>query len=298
MPTETVYGLAANATDATAVLKIFEAKGRPRFDPLIVHCSDVAHAQTVAVFTDRALALARAYWPGPMTLVLQRRECIPDAVTSGLSTVAVRVPDHPVAQALIRASGLPLAAPSANRFGRMSPTTAAHVREQLGDALLVLEGGPCRVGVESTVLRPDPAPALVLRPGGVSREMVALVLGDVSMADTKARADNLPRDAPGMLASHYAPRKPLRLRVPGTPWPEEPAVALLGFTGADFPSGGGPRVALSATGSTMEAAANLFARMRVLDAFPDVREIVAELVPDTGIGEAVNDRLRRAAGLG
>lgn len=294
MPTETVYGLAADALDARAVLRVFEAKGRPRFDPLIVHCADLDQVRTVAVLSDRALRLA-ALWPGPLTLVLPRLPAVPDAVTAGLDTVAVRIPDHPLALALIRASGRPLAAPSANRFGRISPTTAAHVAEQLGDAVAgVLDGGPCRVGVESTVLRPDPSP-LVLRPGGVPRERLAAALGEpVALAGRDERAGALPRAAPGMLASHYAPRAPMRLRAPGAPWPDDGA--LLAFAGADLPPGRDAAV-LSRAGDVAEAAAVLFARLRELDARrPPI--ITAELVPDAGLGEAVNDRLRRAAGLG
>ncbi len=294
MPTETVYGLAANALDARAVLSVFEAKGRPRFDPLIVHCADVAMARTVAHFSPRAERLA-ALWPGPLTLVLPRLPCIPDAVTAGLDSVAVRIPDHPLALALIRAAGVPLAAPSANRFGRISPTTATHVAEQLGEAVAgILDGGPCRIGVESTVLRPDPSP-IVLRPGGVTREQLAQALGEpVALADRNARSAALPQEAPGMLASHYAPRAPLRLRAAGEAWPAD--AALLAFTGADLPSGAVSAV-LSRTGDLPEAAANLFALLRRLDATAP-RAIVAELVPDSGLGEAINDRLRRAAGLG
>ncbi len=294
MPTETVYGLAANALDARAVLRVFEAKGRPRFDPLIVHCADLAMARTIARFSPRAERLA-ALWPGPLTLVLPRLPCIPDAVTAGLDNVAVRIPDHPLALALIRAAGMPLAAPSANRFGRISPTTAAHVVEQLGDAVAcVLDGGPCRVGVESTVLRPDPSP-VVLRPGGVTREQLTEVLGEpVVLADRSARVEALPQEAPGLLASHYAPRAPLRLRTPGGEWPLD--AALLAFTGTDLPAGAVHAI-LSPTGDLAEAAASLFARLRQLDA-AGPQLIVAELVPENGLGEAVNDRLRRAAGLG
>jgi L-threonylcarbamoyladenylate synthase len=294
MPTETVYGLAADALDARAVLRVFEAKGRPRFDPLIVHCADLEQVRSVAVLSPRAERLA-ALWPGPLTLVLPRLAVIPDAVTAGLDTVAVRIPDHPLALALIRASGRPLAAPSANRFGCISPTTAAHVAEQLGAAIAgVLDGGPCRVGVESTVLRPDPSP-LVLRPGGVARATIADLLGeDVALAGHDERADALPREAPGMLASHYAPRAPLELRAPGTDWPG--SGALLAFTGADLPPNRDSAL-LSRSGDLAEAAANLFARLRDLDARRPSR-ICAELVPEHGLGEAINDRLRRAAGLG
>ncbi|MEK7413560.1 MAG: L-threonylcarbamoyladenylate synthase [Planctomycetota bacterium] len=298
MPTETVYGLAANALDAQAVLRIFAAKGRPRFDPLIVHCANLSQARSVAVFSPRAERLAAACWPGPLTLVLPRQACVPDVVTAGLDTVAVRVPDHPMALALIHAAGLPLAAPSANRFGRISPTTADAVREQLGDQIAcILDGGPCRVGVESTVLRPDPTP-IVLRPGGITRDQLATILDEpVELADSAARSDALPREAPGLLASHYAPIAPVELLAARAAWPTQPNVGLLAFTGATLPHGAGPSAILSPTGNLTQAAANLFACLRQLDALRPIR-IVAELVPDSGLGEAINDRLRRAAGRG
>lgn len=295
MPTETVYGLAANALDSRAVLRVFEAKGRPTFDPLIVHVADANQAWTVAVPSPRARRLAEAFWPGPLTLVLPRRACIGDAVTSGLDTVGVRVPAHPLARGLIRAAGVPVAAPSANRFGRISPTTADHVREQLGDAIAgIVDGGPCAVGVESTVLCPDPSP-IILRPGGVSREALAACLGEaVAVADTTGRAQHLPAQAPGMLASHYAPRVPLHLRGE-EPWPTVPAIGRLAFRAV--PPAGGPTEILSPSGDLAEAAMHLFAALRRLDA-SGVTAIVAETVPDHGLGLAINDRLRRAAGLG
>ncbi|GDY14675.1 threonylcarbamoyl-AMP synthase [Planctomycetota bacterium] len=296
MPTETVYGLAADALDAAAVLRIFTAKGRPRFDPLIVHCADAEHAWTVAEPSPRARRLAATCWPGPLTLVLPRRPIVPDAVTSGLDSVAVRVPDHPLALALIRACGRPLAAPSANLFGRISPTCAAHVREQLGDAVAeILDGGPCRVGVESTVLRPDPTP-LILRPGGLTRERIAEILDErVDLADRSVRAEHLALPAPGLLASHYAPRTPLRLRRSLEPWPD--GAGWLAFTGRDLPRIGTAVEILSADGDLAEAAASVFAALRRLDA-ANLPLIVAELVPESGLGAAINDRLRRAAGLG
>ncbi len=296
MPTETVYGLAGNALDAQAVLRIFAAKGRPTFDPLIVHVADAEQAWTIAEPSPRARLLAARCWPGALTLVLPRRAVVPDVVTSGLDTVAVRCPDHPLARALIRAAGVPLAAPSANPFGRISPTTAAHVREQLGAAVaVVLDGGPCRIGVESTVLLPDPVP-LILRPGGMTREVLEAVLGEpVALAGRAQRADNLPLAAPGMLASHYAPRTPLRLRQGA--WPTSRDVACLALRGDDLPASITQREILSAQGDLAEAATNLFAAMRRLDA-AGASAIVAELMPDVGLGVAINDRLRRAAGLG
>jgi L-threonylcarbamoyladenylate synthase len=298
MPTETVYGLAANACDAQAVLRVFQAKGRPTFDPLIVHVADAAQAWTVARPSPRAERLAAALWPGPLTLVLPRTAVVPDVVTSGLDTVGVRCPDHPLALALIRAAGVPLAAPSANPFGRISPTTADHVREQLGTAVaVVLDGGPCRVGIESTVLLPDPVP-VILRPGGVTRERLQEVLGEaVLVADRTARAAALPQQAPGMLPSHYAPVKPLRLRAAGEAWPVDPAVGLLAFTGADVPGSARQVEVLSRRGDLAEAAAGLFAALRRLDAGA-ATTLVAEMVPEHGLGLGINDRLRRAAGLG
>lgn len=294
MPTETVYGLAADALDAQAVLRVFAAKGRPSFDPLIVHVADAQQAWTVAEPSPRARRLAERFWPGPLTLVLPRRPCIPDVVTSGLDTVGVRCPDHPLALALIRAAGRPLAAPSANRFGRISPTTAAHVREQLGEAIAgVVDGGACRVGVESTVLLPDPVP-VILRPGGVTREALAAFLAEpVAVAGREQRADHLPAQAPGMLASHYAPRAPLTLRE--GPWPTAAGIGRLAFR--EPPPPGGPAAVLSASGDLAEAAANLFAHLRRLDA-DGVAGIVAELAPAEGLGLAINDRLLRAAGRG
>jgi len=298
MPTETVYGLAANALDAAAVLAVFAAKGRPRFDPLIVHVADAEQAWTFAEPSRRARLLAARFWPGPLTLVLPRRAIVPDVVTAGLDTVAVRCPDHPLALALIRAAGVPLAAPSANRFGRISPTTAAHVREQLGEAVAaVLDGGPCRVGVESTVLRPDPSP-LILRPGGVTREALAEALGEtVAVAGRSEHAANLPLAAPGMLASHYAPLIPLRLKSPDHHWPVDARLGYLSFRGDNLPGDARFVEVLSRRGDLGEAAAALFAALRRLDA-SGATAIIAEAVPDEGLGLAINDRLRRAAGQG
>ncbi len=296
MPTETVYGLAANATDAAAILRIFTAKGRPHFDPLIIHVADAEQAWTVAEPSPRARRLA-ILWPGPLTLILPRKAGINDLITSGLDTVGVRVPDHKIALALIRAAGVPLAAPSANRFGRISPTCAAHVWEQLDGSIAgVVDGGACRVGIESTVLRPDPLP-MILRPGGVSREQLEDILGEpVAMAGREDRAESLPQQAPGMLASHYAPRIPLRLRAADEAWPTATDVARLAFSAAPAQLGG-PTEVLSVRGDLAEAAMHLFAALRRLDA-SGAQRMVAELVPDVGLGPAINDRLRRAAGLG
>jgi L-threonylcarbamoyladenylate synthase len=297
MPTETVYGLAGDARNPAAVAAIFAAKRRPGFDPLIVHVADLEQAEGVAHFDERARLLARRCWPGPLTLVLPRRPGIPDLVTSGLETVGVRCPDHPLALALIRASGLALAAPSANLFGRISPTTAAHVSEQLGEAVaMILDGGPCRVGVESTVLALAPQ-ATILRPGGYGAEELSALLGEpVLLADTHRRAEHLPAAAPGLLASHYAPGTPLRLRARGEAWPRDPGIGLLAFRGHDLPAGASARV-LSPSGDCAEAATRLFAALRELDGL-GLAAIVAETLPEQGLGVAINDRLRRAAGLG
>jgi L-threonylcarbamoyladenylate synthase len=298
MPTETVYGLAANALDAEAVVRIFSAKKRPAFDPLIVHVADAEQAWKIAVPSPRARLLAEKCWPGPLTLVLPRRSVVPDVVTSGLETVGVRCPDHPLALALIRASDTPLAAPSANLFGRISPTTAEHVREQLGDAVAeILDGGPCRVGIESTVLLCDPTP-IILRPGGITREQLVAILGEpVHLAERNERAAHLPQQAPGLLPSHYAPRKPMTIRAAGQSWPRDVNSAILSWNGADIPTNLQPVEILSKNNDLAEAAAGLFAALRRLDASL-ATNIIAEYVPAHGLGLGINDRLRRAAGLG
>ena len=294
MPTETVYGLAASALDARAVLRIYTTKGRPRFDPVIVHVADAEQAWTLCEPSARARRLAQACWPGPLTMILPRTALVPDIVTSGLETVAVRVPDHPVALALIRAAG-PLAAPSANPFGQISPTTAAHVSEQfLASQVLVLDGGACRVGIESSVLRVDPP--LLLRPGGYSREALSGILGEaVALSDREQRAAAVAMPSPGMLASHYAPRTPLRLRSGAIPAGER--FAYLSWAGIDIPPQAHAVEVLSTALDLAEAATRLFAALRRLDD-ASARSIICELVPDEGLGEGVNDRLRRAAGLG
>jgi L-threonylcarbamoyladenylate synthase len=219
-------------------------------------------------------------------------------VTSGLETVAVRCPAHDLARAVIRACGVPLAAPSANLFGRLSPTTARDVAGQFGDAVaVVLDGGPCRVGIESTVLRVDPIP-VILRPGGVSREALADALGEpVALADRAAREGSLALPSPGLLASHYAPRTPMRLRTVGEPWPAALDQAILSWRGMDLPASARCMEILSRTGDLSEAAAGLFAALRRLDAC-GASVIIAELVPEDGLGLGINDRLQRAAGLG
>lgn len=311
-PTETVYGLGANAFDSQAVARVFEVKGRPHFDPLIVHLADVSWINRVArEFPSQAARLADRFWPGPLTLVLPKQPEVPDLVTAGLDTVAVRVPDHPVAQALISAAATPVAAPSANPFGRISPTTAAHVREQLGDRIdFILDGGPCRVGVESTVLLCEGDRWVLLRPGGTTVEEIEDCLGTViwgTLAPSRDPTEGLA--APGTLERHYAPRTPLLLvdradrTIPGA-GPESSIIRRgtsqnVGLLALTPPADSQPYAqveVLSATGDLREAAANFFAALRRLDA-AGLDLIVAERFPELGLGRALNDRLRRAAAL-
>ncbi|WP_245689559.1 L-threonylcarbamoyladenylate synthase [Roseospirillum parvum] len=291
-PTETVYGLAADATNDRAVAAIFAAKGRPRFNPLIVHLAAADQAAALARVDDRAARLMAAFWPGPLTLVLPRRPEGPlsPLVSAGLPTVALRVPAGPVAGPLIHAAGRPLAAPSANRSGYLSPTTAAHVAADLemgpgaDQVAMVLDGGPTSVGLESTVLDlTGPTPAL-LRPGGLDPDALAEVLG-APVAVAAPPADPEAPTAPGQLASHYAPRRPLRLNATEA----RPGEALLGFAGTP-----GALADLSPAGDLVEAAANLFRRLHELDAGPHAALAVAP-IPERGLGIAINDRLRRAA---
>ena len=287
-PTETVYGLGGDATDERAVARIFEAKGRPRFNPLIVHVPDLAAAERLALFDDRARAAARQFWPGPLTLVLKRRaeSGLSLLASAGLDTVALRVPAHPVAQALLRAAGRPVAAPSANRSGRVSPTTAAHVAAELGDrTAVILDGGPTQIGLESAVLDLSGAAPILLRPGGVTLEELAARLGPVAAVETDPAA---PR-SPGQLASHYAPALPLRLNATEA----RPGEALLAFGGGRAP-GSAAAMWLSRDGDLAEAAANLFAMLRALDQ-PEFSAIAVMPIPERGLGRAINDRLRRAA---
>jgi L-threonylcarbamoyladenylate synthase len=288
-PTETVYGLGGDATSDAAVAGIFAAKGRPRFNPLIVHVPDLTAAEAIAEFDARARDLARRFWPGPLTLVLRRRGTsgISLLACAGLDTVAIRVPAHPVAQALLRETGLPLAAPSANRSGHVSPTAAEHVAAELGDGVdLILDGGACPVGLESTVLDLSGATPRLLRPGGVTLEALAGLLGPITTA--ASCPDDAPR-APGQLPSHYAPNLPLRMNAVAT----LPGEALLAF-GEPEPPGFAEVLNLSKTGDLAEAAANLFTMLRRLDR-PQFTRIAVMAIPEHGLGHAINDRLRRAA---
>jgi L-threonylcarbamoyladenylate synthase len=296
IPTETVYGLAANALDARACARIFEAKDRPLFDPLIVHVAEHRELDVLCAGVDkRAQRLIDRFWPGPLTLVLPKTDRVPDLVTAGLATVAVRMPAHVIARELIRLAGVALAAPSANRFGRLSPTTAEHVVEQLADRVdLVIDGGPCPVGVESTIIDvTGPAPRL-LRPGGIPFEELAVVIGDIEIA---AATPDRPT-APGQLASHYAPRTPLAI----IPLAEAicRATGRVGLLALRMPTDCRPFAhieCLSPSGDLPEAAAKLFAALHRLDA-AGLDAIYAEPIPDAGLGRAIMDRLRRAAHRG
>lgn len=286
IPTETVYGLAADAANSDAVLAVYEAKGRPRFNPLIAHCTDLAMAETLAAFSPVARALARAFWPGPLTLVLPRLKgtAISPLVTAGLDTIALRVPDHPLARSVIAALGRPLAAPSANPSGRLSPTSADQVRRGFGGTVAVLDGGLSQAGVESTILAVTGEQVIQLRAGALSRQDVADFLGcEVAVATTDA-----PVNAPGMLKSHYAPRATLRLEADRP----EPGEAYLAFGTA--PRHDGPLFNLSLARDLREAARNLFAGLDALDRSGAAVIAVAH-IPDEGLGEAINDRLARAA---
>lgn len=294
IPTETVYGLAANALDVRATLRIFEAKKRPSFDPLIVHLHDAAAmAQYASAIPAGAELLALAFWPGPLTLVLPRKDIIPDVITSGLPTVGLRVPRHPLTLSLLRQLPFPLAAPSANPFGYISPTTAQHVADQLGDAVdYILDGGPCSVGVESTIVGFEEECPVVYRLGGLTIEDIRKVVPSVRI---RLSASSNPV-APGMLDSHYAPRKPLflgDLHALSVKYKDR-KTGVLTFSGiGELERTPVQTEILSHAGDLFEAAAGLFAALRRLDAGP-AEVLLAETVPDQSIGLAINDRLRRA----
>ncbi len=292
-PTETVYGLGGDATNARAVADIFELKARPSFNPLIVHVADLAEAETVGVFDERARLLAAAFWPGPLSIVVPRPDegKVCDLACAGGSTVAVRVPDHPVAQALLAAAKRPLAAPSANPSGYLSPTAAEHVAQAFGQAdLMVLDGGPCTVGLESTVVDCSSRQhTTMLRSGGVPLSDVTSVVSDVCDG---TRPDGEQPRSPGMLSRHYAPALPLRLNADSVAGSE----ALLAFGPAPFAGAVATRN-LSIRGDLVEAAANLFAMLHDLER-SDAIAIAVMAIPDHGLGHAINDRLRRGAEAG
>jgi L-threonylcarbamoyladenylate synthase len=284
LPTETVYGLAADAANPLAVAAVYAAKGRPSFNPLIAHVADIAAARRIAVLDERAEALATAFWPGPLTIVAPVADADPvcDLARAGLDTVAVRVPGHPVARALLAAFGGPVVAPSANRSGRPSPTTFADAGEETGEsAAEALDGGPCGVGLESTVIALLPgAPARLLRPGAVTRAQIEALIGPLAEAEADAKR------SPGRMALHYAPDAPVRINVTRP----EPGEAFLAFGPSDSPFN------LSPSGDLAEAAARLFAMLRAADRTKPTAIAVAP-IPDDGLGEAINDRLKRAAGF-
>ncbi len=290
-PTETVYGLGANALDSRAVARVFEVKARPSFDPLIVHLAEPRDVAQVAVPDARAEVLARRFWPGPLSLVLPRRPVVPDLVTSGLETVAVRVPDHAAARALIGKAGTPVAAPSANPFGYVSPTTVEHVIVQRGVRVaLVLDGGPCRVGLESTIISLLAGEPVLLRPGGVPREEIEEVLGQrIALATNADRPQS-----PGQLVRHYATRTPLQI-LQGSAGPAPVGrLGLLALRENPQATGYSAIEVLSPDGELGIAASNLFAALRRLDAL-SLDLLVAEPCREEGVGRAIMDRLRRCA---
>lgn len=286
LPTETVYGLAADAANAAAVAALYEAKGRPRFNPLIAHVLDLAAAARIANLDDRARTLAAAFWPGALTVVAAALHDGPvcDLARAGLDTVAVRAPAHPLARRVLELFGGPIAAPSANRSGRPSPTTLADAMSETGAAAaLGLDGGPCRIGLESTVVALLDGPPRLLRPGAVTRAEIEILIGPLAEAEADARR------SPGRLARHYAPAAPLRLEACGP----RPGEAFLAFgPHAEVPDD----LNLSPAGELDEAAARLFACLRAADALSPTAIAVAP-IPEVGLGEAINDRLRRAAGM-
>lgn len=307
IPTETVYGLAGNALNEDAVLTIFRVKNRPAFDPLIVHTDSLDKIRTlVRELPPIVEQLARSCWPGPLTLLLPKRDHVPDLTTSGLDTVAVRIPNHPLTLALLASLDFPLAAPSANPFGYISPTTAQHVADQLGDQVpYILDGGPCSVGVESTIIGfDDNGQAVVYRLGGMALEQLAAITGPlrVQTSTSNPHAQTQPQ-APGMLTSHYAPRKPLTLladgqlpslsgTLPADRFGESVGALVFSATLPGIPVAN--QLVLAPTGDVLDAARNLFAYLRRLDTLP-VTHLYAQLVPEEGLGRAVNDRLKRAA---
>lgn len=290
LPTETVYGLACDARSDQAVAAVYALKGRPTFNPLIVHVDSLAAAEAIVEFDPLSRRLAERFWPGPLTLVLpRRRDCaVSWLVSAGLDTLAVRVPAHPVALRLLRAAAIPLAAPSANLSGRLSPTRVEHV--DLGDdALAVLDGGACAVGVESTVLRVVAGQAWLLRPGGLARQQIEPIAGPLQRAVSDEGHDPRAPRSPGQLLAHYAPQRPVRLEATTVAADE----ALLAF-GPQPLAGAGATLNLSPRGDTTEAAAHLFAYLRALDREP-FQGIAVMAIPPEGLGEAIRDRLQRAA---
>ena len=293
-PTETVYGLGADATDAVAVARLYAAKGRPSFNPLIAHVSDLAAARALAIFDDAAEKLAAAFWPGPLTLVLPKNAACPVAelATAGLGSIAVRVPDHPVARDILQRFGKPIVAPSANRSGHVSPTTAAHLLSDLVGLIdFIVDGGPSPLGVESTIVACLDRPVL-LRPGGLPRADIERVLGVPLVETPPGDGDDNAPISPGLLASHYAPAARLRLDARAAQAGE--AVLAFGPTALSGADRAVRLLNLSVSGDLVEAAANLFSHLRALDG-AGIASIAVMSVPRDGLGEAINDRLARAA---
>jgi L-threonylcarbamoyladenylate synthase len=290
-PTETVYGLGADATNPGAVSRIFLAKQRPRLDPLIVHIAEKTQInEVVKSIPPRAVLLIERFWPGPLTLILPKKEIIPDIVTSGLSGVGIRMPDNDIARSLISLCGKPIAAPSANKFGSISPTCAAHVSEQLGNCVdMILDGGSCSVGVESTIISFMGEDPVLLRPGGLSLESIQKEIGKVIIP----AAEDYKNASPGRSLRHYAPLTPLRLNEDTDFSHNNMKVGLLSLKG-DSTGNYTTVEILSKTGNLNEAACNLFAALRRLDS-AGLDLIIAEKVPDEGLGRAINDRLYRAS---
>ncbi len=296
IPTETVYGLAGNALNPESVALIFETKNRPSFDPLILHTFSLARAEEFVLdFPEKLKVLGEKFWPGPLTLLVPRKPNVPDLVTSGLDRVAVRVPNHPLTLALLEQLEFPLAAPSANPFGYISPTQAAHVEAQLGEKIpYILDGGSCEVGLESTIVGMEGEEIVIYRLGGLEISAIVEVVGSVTVKDHSSSNPS----APGQLDSHYAPRRPFILgnlshliaqyQAKGSDF------AVLSFSRFFDQVAEENQIALSPSGNLHEAAQNLFAAMRTLDECP-VAVILAEPMPETGLGRAINDRLRRAA---
>ncbi len=294
IPTETVYGLAGNALDPTAVVKIFTVKNRPHFDPLIVHVSNLEQTNNlVESIPEKARKLAKLFWPGPLTILLKKKPVIPDLVTAGMDTVGIRCPDHALTQSLLQSLSFPLAAPSANPFGYVSPTQPSHVNDQLGNRIdYILDGGACTVGIESTIVGFENDEPIVFRLGGLSIEAIEKVIGKVSI---QLNSSSNPK-TPGQLKSHYAPQK--KVVIGNLPELikkyDSKKIGLLSFSKKTEAINPDHQVVLSESGSTEEAAQRLFSALRELDK-KDIEIILAELVPETGLGKAINDRLHRAA---
>ncbi len=296
-PTETVYGLGADALNPEAVKQIFALKGRPHFNPLIAHVASRDQLEALVTrIPENALLLMDRFWPGPLTLVFPKKPDVPDITTGGNPTVAVRMPRHPVARELLRQAGTPVAAPGANAFGKTSPTTAAHVREQLGPGdYALIDGGGCQVGLESTVVSVTGKVPRLLRPGGITREELEEVVGplEVPAAEDHPVLKNAPLESPGLLASHYAPKTPLFIKENLPARNDDPGIGVILRAPDGFVSAG-PVVILSQTGSLEEAAAHLYAALRRLDKM-GLKEIWAPRFPESGVGHALNDRLSKAA---